>query len=223
MNNKLNIRDFVNKKIAVTFGSYDQEKEFLDLCAKNGILWQGGGHANDYYPLFYKKDGERCNIVIGVKKNGNVLTWGWESTFEKDGFKIVPASVFLGGESRTRKFRCTEYKDKCSIHDFTVGKIYEETNGVMIGDSGFRYVNINGRDPHEWISHWCTFEETEDPAYKISIECNDKKTTTARLIINGIEVKQAKSHCSPDDKFNLATGVKIAVERLFAKKGEKEL
>lgn len=223
MNNKLTIQDFIGKKIAVTFESYEQEEEFLDLCARNKLHWVGGDFANDYIPMFYEKDGKSCDIAIAVRNNDRMLTWAWRSTYEKDGFKIIPASVFLCSESKIRKFRCTGYKGIDSRHDFAVGKVYEEINGIMFGDSGFRYENINGRDPHEWISQWCIFEEMEAPVYEVSIKCDDKKTTTARLIVDGIEVKQAKSRCSSDDKFNLATGVKIAVERLFAKKGEKEL
>lgn len=64
------------------------------------------------------------------------------------------------------------------------------------------------------------FAADEKPAakYKVTIECVDGKTTTAKLLVNGSEVKQAKSLCSPDDKFNLATGAKLAVDRLFRKK-----
>nr|DAI88728.1 MAG TPA: hypothetical protein [Caudoviricetes sp.] len=223
MNNKLTIQDFIGKKIAVTFESYEQKEQFLDLCAKNGMNWGKGICANDYIPEFYEKNGKSCDIAIAVRKNDRMLTWAWRSAYEKDGFKIIPASVFLRSESKIRKFRCTGYKGTDSCRDFAVGKVYEEINGIMFGDSGFRYENIKGRDPHEWISRWCIFEEIEAPVYEVSIKCDDKKTTTARLIVDGIEVKQAKSRCSSDDKFNLATGVKIAVERLFAKKGEKEL
>ena len=54
--------------------------------------------------------------------------------------------------------------------------------------------------------------------YKVIIECVDGKTTTAWLFADGKEVKYKMCRCHYTDKFSLATGVKIAVERLFAKK-----
>lgn len=58
----------------------------------------------------------------------------------------------------------------------------------------------------------------EEVKCKIVIECNDAKTTVARMIVNGKEVKHAKARCCPDDEFNLATGVRIAIDRMFEKK-----
>ena len=58
----------------------------------------------------------------------------------------------------------------------------------------------------------------EEVKCKIVIECNDAKTTVARMIVNGKEVKHAKARCCPNDEFNLATGVRIAIDRMFEKK-----
>ena len=68
-------------------------------------------------------------------------------------------------------------------------------------------------------------ESKEKPItkYKVIIECVDGKTTTAWLFADGKEVKYKMCRCHYTDKFRLSTGMKIAVERLFAKKGEKEL
>lgn len=215
-----------------------------------------------------------------------------------------------------KKFRCVGYKKK--ERSFTVGKVYEEIDGNMISDEGFKYREIFGKAPHEWLSWWYVFEEVtenapkmtiqdfinkkisvtfdslkqekkflklcaanglkwsfgccadkydadyygfaedgesivfgkkvkalshcrrsyheiigyksvpasaffaadEKPAekYKVTIECVDGKTTTAKLIVNGIEVKYAKSRCNPEDKFSIATGAKLALDRLFQKK-----
>lgn len=62
----------------------------------------------------------------------------------------------------------------------------------------------------------------ENRKYKIVIDCTDGKTTMARLFVDGKEVKQKMCRCHYTDKFRLSTGVKIAVERLFAKKEERE-
>ena len=54
--------------------------------------------------------------------------------------------------------------------------------------------------------------------YHIVIDCDGDKTTVARMFVDGREVKHTKARRSPDDKFSLATGVKIAVDRLFEEK-----
>ena len=78
---------------------------------------------------------------------------------------------------------------------------------------------MNTSDAHEWISEWYVFEEVKPATkYKVFIECEDGKTTTAKLLVNGSEIKQAKSLCNPDDKFKVAIGAKIALDRLFQKK-----
>ena len=46
MNRKLTMQDFIYKKIAVTFDSLEQEKEFLKLCAAEGLRWRTGERAD---------------------------------------------------------------------------------------------------------------------------------------------------------------------------------
>lgn len=58
------------------------------------------------------------------------------------------------------------------------------------------------------------------PRYKIVIEC-DGTTTTARMEINGKEVKTAKAKRNPADKFDWRIGAETAFGRLFGKKFEK--
>lgn len=49
----------------------------------------------------------------------------------------------------------------------------------------------------------------------------DGKTTTA-VLYNGKErVKTAKAECSPEDTFSLATGAKLAIDRLLEKKADE--
>lgn len=59
--------------------------------------------------------------------------------------------------------------------------------------------------------------------YKIVITCKDGKTTRAQMIVNGRTVKGAEAHCNPADKFNIAAGVKLAVDRLFEKKKKEDI
>lgn len=58
--------------------------------------------------------------------------------------------------------------------------------------------------------------------YHIEIH-NDGKTTQCSLYYNDNLVRRTYAKLDPEDKFNLATGAKIALERMFPskKKGEK--
>lgn len=58
--------------------------------------------------------------------------------------------------------------------------------------------------------------------YKIVIECNGDDVTTAEMIVNGKVVKVGKAKRNPEDKFDFATGAKMAFERMFAKKPKEE-
>lgn len=62
--------------------------------------------------------------------------------------------------------------------------------------------------------------QTTQPRYRIVIEC-DGTTTTARMEINGKEVKTAQAKRNPADKFDWRVGAETAFGRLFGKKIEK--
>ena len=161
MNRKLTMQDFIHKKIAVTFDSLDQEKEFLKLCAANGLKWSNNFRADEYASSKYgfAEDGEAIAYH-------DALLHCNRAYYKSIGYTLVPASAFFADD-----------------------------------------------------------ESKEKPItkYKVIIECVDGKTTTAWLFADGKEVKFKMCRCHYTDKFRLSTGVKIAVERLFAKKGEKEL
>ena len=161
MNRKLTMQDFIHKKIAVTFDSLDQEKEFLKLCAANGLKWSNNFRADEYASSKYgfAEDGEAIAYH-------DALLHCNRAYYKSIGYTLVPASAFFADD-----------------------------------------------------------ESKEKPVtkYKVIIDCVDGKTTTAWLFADGKEVKFKMCRCHYTDKFRLSTGVKIAVERLFAKKGEKEL
>lgn len=54
-------------------------------------------------------------------------------------------------------------------------------------------------------------------SYHIEIH-NDGETTECMLFYNDNLVKRTTTKCSPEDKFNLSTGAKIALERMFPSK-----
>lgn len=59
-------------------------------------------------------------------------------------------------------------------------------------------------------------EAVPSSPYRITIDC-DGKTTTARMIINGKEIKSATARCNPADKFNFKVGATVAFNRLFSR------
>lgn len=76
----------------------------------------------------------------------------------------------------------------------------------------------------------CEPEEIEGmdcKCHEISITV-DGDITTARLIVSGRTVKEATARRNPEDRFSLAKGAKLALDRLFAratdaKTGEEKL
>ena len=54
-------------------------------------------------------------------------------------------------------------------------------------------------------------------SYHIEIH-NDGKTTECMLFYNDNLVRKTVAKCSPEDKFNLSTGAKISLERMFPSK-----
>lgn len=69
----------------------------------------------------------------------------------------------------------------------------------------------------EWMVDVKDYHKPQ-PKMHIVIDCDDGKTTTARLIVNGREVKKAVARHNPADKFDFRIGAQLAFERLFAKK-----
>lgn len=59
-------------------------------------------------------------------------------------------------------------------------------------------------------------EAVPSSPYRITIDC-DGKTTTARMIINGKEIKSATARYNPADKFNFKVGATVAFNRLFSR------
>ncbi len=59
-------------------------------------------------------------------------------------------------------------------------------------------------------------EAVHSSPYRVTIDC-DGKTTTARMIINGKEIKSATARYNPADKFNFKVGATVAFNRLFSR------
>lgn len=71
---------------------------------------------------------------------------------------------------------------------------------------------------HCFREDWITgLAEPKKPEFSISVHFHDR-LTVAELIKDGKVVKARDAWCSPKDKYSMAEGARIAVERLFQKK-----
>lgn len=154
-NQKMTIKDFTEKKIAVIIKKKHDLKRFLAMCDEAGLKWLLGDSALKFEPR--------------LSDRGVALIYG---LFVENAITYCDATQ---SEHLKSVFNCT-----------------------IVDVSEF-------------------FRNKETTKYQIIIECDGGKTTTARMIVDGREVKHAKARRSPDDKFSLATGAKIAFDRLFEK------
>lgn len=117
--------------------------------------------------------------------------------------------MWLNGKKAMDFIPDDEYGD-----DLTIG-IKNVHGGMMVYGKSEDFV-IDG-------SHVIDFEETEVramPRYRIVIE-SDCTTTTARMEIDGREVKTAQAKRNPSDKQNWRVGAETAFERLWETEREQ--
>lgn len=72
----------------------------------------------------------------------------------------------------------------------------------------------------EWISGLAEQKKPTDENFSVTIRFCDRMTV-AELYKNGRVVKVENARCNPKDKYSMAEGARIAVERLFEKKPEE--
>lgn len=110
----------------------------------------------------------------------------------------------------------------------TVSKVEEETLGAIYRFKEATYPadltpfvsvffpNANGMFPfyEDWIAG---LAEPKKPEFSVSVHFHDR-LTVAELIKDGKVVKAENARCNPKDKYSMAKGARIAVERLFKKK-----
>lgn len=222
------MKDFTDAKIAIRIPDKETAKKVMQACHDLGLKWRGGKDAIDFMPDY----GENMCITFGFFKDKRI-TQGTCTGAEKFGYKVVnpgevqkPASNLEHAKHlyAGRRFRCIGYNKKERL--FTVGKVYEiGSDGSITNDRGFTYRSFPG-NAIDWLKNWYEFEEVKPEEqtapepynrYKITIEC-DGKTTTARMEINGKEVKTAQAKRNPADAFNWRTGAETAFGRLWGKR-----
>ncbi len=87
------MKDFIKKKIAVTFANRAERIEFLKMCQKAGLRWRGGTLPLDSFAIDGGLDGHQIECGFGDKRDKN-LTHSPDGCHEVDGWKIVPFSEF---------------------------------------------------------------------------------------------------------------------------------
>ena len=87
------MKDFIEKKIAVTFANRAERIEFLKMCQKAGLRWRGGTLPLDSFAIDGGLDGHQIECGFGDKRDKN-LTHSPDGCHEVDGWKIVPFSEF---------------------------------------------------------------------------------------------------------------------------------
>lgn len=98
---KYTIKDFIEKKIAVTFKNEKERDEFLQMCEDNNLFWNSEKKATDYKPHY------KIMIVFGIY-GCKRLFYSNGISCGKVGYTIVPFSDFV--------------KNNQSIHIYHNGK-----------------------------------------------------------------------------------------------------
>ena len=97
----------------------------------------------------------------------------------------------------------------------------KEIKGNITLDSVIWYISSDNLEEVENVEKTKNLASNEQKKMEIAMAFHDKYTT-AYLIKEGNIVKQETARCAPDDKFNIETGSKLALERLFEKKDVSE-
>lgn len=87
------MKDFIEKKIAVSFANREERIEFLKMCQKAGLRWCGGMLPMDSFALGSGLDGHQIECGFGAKRDKN-LTHSTAGCHKNEGWKIVPFSEF---------------------------------------------------------------------------------------------------------------------------------
>lgn len=87
------MKDFIEKKIAVTFANREERIEFLKMCQKAGLRWFGGMLPLDSFATGRGLDRHQIECGFGAKRDKH-LTHSTAGCHKNEGWKIVPFSEF---------------------------------------------------------------------------------------------------------------------------------
>mgnify|MGYP007099698571 FL=1 len=92
------MKDFIEKKIAVTFANRAERIEFLKLCQKAGLVWCGGKLPLDSFAIGGDLDGRQIECGY-CNKQDPALTHSTVGSHKIDGWETVPFSEFQREET----------------------------------------------------------------------------------------------------------------------------
>lgn len=112
-----------------------------------------------------------------------------------------------------------ERPQKCwnSEMDKYLGKTMTITYSGINGVGVYYYMNTDSDNWHWYENMIAGLVEPKNPEFSVSVHFHDR-LTVAELIKDGKVVKVENARCNPKDKYSMAEGARIAVERLFQKK-----
>lgn len=85
------MKDFIEKKIAVTFANREERIEFLKMCQKAGLRWFGGTLPMNSFALGSRLYGRQIECGYSNKQN-EYLTFSNAGSHKSEGWKTVPFS-----------------------------------------------------------------------------------------------------------------------------------
>lgn len=102
-----------------------------------------------------------------------------------------------------------------SVADGSTGARYTFEEAYLIPTDGCYWCFLES-----WISELVKPKPKKESGLRVVIRF-EGDVTTARMIRGGTVVKTATARCNPKDQYGHAEGARIAMDRLFAKKGEQ--
>ena len=87
------MKDFIEKKIAVSFANREERIEFLKMCQKAGLMWRGGWPPIEDFALKSWLDGRQIECGYSNKQDSD-LTHSRAGSLTSKGWKTVPFSKF---------------------------------------------------------------------------------------------------------------------------------
>lgn len=92
------MKDFIEKKIAVSFANREERIKFLKMCEKAGLRWRGGISPMNSFATGSGLDGHQIECGFGDKRL-KYLTHSTAGCHKNEGWKIVPFSEFQREET----------------------------------------------------------------------------------------------------------------------------
>lgn len=200
----------LSEETDVRIKSKDEYLVLMDLAEKAGYKWTSGDR-----PTFFNND----TLYTRSKK----IRLRTDKTIAR--LLVVKNNVSLneiiefeqGDKVRVKKFdkRPRNWNDKGKM-DHLMGEVVEIDSATLFSLGGITV--WDEKENRTWALKKGEYEVVKETSPNIVISRDGQKV----IAIDKKNDKKAIAKCHPDDEFNFETGVRIAIDRLFEKKEEKE-